>query len=492
MSRRIPVVLSLALLLAFTAACTNKKVQNPLANVSSKQPDKVLYDRAMDAMKHNKFEVARMSLQTLINTYPDSEYLSRAKLSLADSWYAEGGSASLTQAEIEYKDYITFFPNTPEAAEAQFKIANIHYQQMEKSDRDYTHAMRAEEEYRQMILQFPDSKLVPEAKERLLEVQEILAQREFEIGRFYYMRPAYPAAIARLKSVVDKYPLYSQADQALYLLGQSYEGEVTLLRARKMDETAKARMIDDFTNKAAEAYSRIITRYPLMDAADPAKKRLEALHKPVPKPTKAEVAQNRKEEDSRRSPSMTDSVMDTFKRHPNVSAAAKVGEPTLVDPTPVSATDVVQAAARAMVGGPPPADSSKVSVETVSGTPIPSDPAPRSDAPPAATPPADAGAAAAPAASSAPPANTSAGATPTPGELTPNVAPDPNELKPNVAPDPSQTLPPPAQVNEIQGGSSDAASTDSSSKQGDQPADAEDMSSSKKKKKTGIHKVVPF
>jgi len=203
MSRRIPVVLSLALLLAFTAACTNKKVQNPLANVSSKQPDKVLYDRAMDAMKHNKFEVARMSLQTLINTYPDSEYLSRAKLSMADSWYAEGGSASLTQAEIEYKDYITFFPNTPEAAEAQFKIANIHYQQMEKSDRDYTHAMRAEEEYRQMILQFPDSKLVPEAKERLLEVQEVLAEREFEIGRFYYLRPSYPAAIARLKSVVD-------------------------------------------------------------------------------------------------------------------------------------------------------------------------------------------------------------------------------------------------------------------------------------------------
>jgi len=490
MSRRIPVVLSLALLLAFTAACTNKKVQNPLANVSSKQPDKVLYDRAMDAMKHNKFEVARMSLQTLINTYPDSEYLSRAKLSMADSWYAEGGSASLTQAEIEYKDYITFFPNTPEAAEAQFKIANIHYQQMEKSDRDYTHAMRAEEEYRQMILQFPDSKLVPEAKERLLEVQEVLAEREFEIVRFYYLRPSYPAAIARLKSVVDKYPLYSQADQALYLLGESYEGEITLLRARKLDEASKARMIDDFTNKAADAYSRIITRYPLMDAADPARKRLEALHKPIPKPTKAEVAQNRKEEESRHSASMTSQVTGAFKRHPDVSAAAKVGDPTLVDPAPTSAYDVVQQAAKIMVGAPP-AGSDKVSVETVNtGTPPTSEPTPRSDAPPPAqAPPVDpATVPPAPAAST-----TSAGATPTAGELTPNVPADPNELKPNVAQDGSQTLPPPAQVNEIQNGSSGTSdSADSSSKQGDQPADAEDMSSSKKKKKTGIHKVVPF
>ena len=96
-----------------------------------------------------------------------------------DSWYAEGGTTALAQAEIEYKDFETFFPNMPEAAEAQLKIANIHYQQMEKPDRDYTHAMRAEEEYRSLILQYPDSKLLPEAKQRLLEVQEVLAEREY-------------------------------------------------------------------------------------------------------------------------------------------------------------------------------------------------------------------------------------------------------------------------------------------------------------------------
>src|SRR3989449_10261889 len=209
MLRRIPIIFGLGLLLAITSACTNKKVQNPLANVGSKQPDKVLFDRSMDAMKHNRFDVARMTLQTLINTYPDSEFISRAKLAVGDSWYAEGGTASLAQAEQEYRDFITFFPNMPEAAEAQLKIANIQYQQMEKPDRDYTHAKRAEEEYRNLILQFPDSKLVPEAKQRLLEVQEVLAEREFGIGRFYYLRESYPASIARFKSLVEKYPLYS-------------------------------------------------------------------------------------------------------------------------------------------------------------------------------------------------------------------------------------------------------------------------------------------
>jgi outer membrane protein assembly factor BamD len=176
----------LGVLLALSAACTNKKSVNPLANLGSKQPDKVLFDKAMDAMKHNRFDVARLTLQTLINTYPDSEYIARAKLAVGDSWYAEGGTAALAQAEQEYSDFEIFFPNMPEAAEAQLKIANIHYQQMEKSDRDFTHAKRAEDEYRKVILQYPDSKLVPEAKRRLLEVQEVLADREFGIGRFYY------------------------------------------------------------------------------------------------------------------------------------------------------------------------------------------------------------------------------------------------------------------------------------------------------------------
>ena len=98
-------MLACALLLA---GC-HHKVQNPLANIDSKQPDKGLYDRAIDSMKHGHYEVARTLLETLINTYPDSEYLARAKLAVGDSWYQEGGTAAWQQAEAEYKDFQTFF-----------------------------------------------------------------------------------------------------------------------------------------------------------------------------------------------------------------------------------------------------------------------------------------------------------------------------------------------------------------------------------------------
>jgi outer membrane protein assembly factor BamD len=509
MSRRIPVVLLLGAL-AFTVACTNKKVNNPLANVGSKQPDKVLFDRAMDAMKHNRFDVARITLQTLINTYPDSEFIARAKLAVADSWYAEGGGTALAQAEIEYKDFETFFPNMPEAAEAQLKIANIHYQQMEKPDRDYTHAMRAEEEYRQLILQYPDNKkVVEEGKQRLLEVQEVIAEREFRVGRFYYLRQSFPASIARLRSLIDKYPLYSHADEALYLLGQSYEGEIELVRSRPGQEAAKARMIEEFTRNAAAAYSKILTRYPLMERTADAKARLEALHQPVPRPTKAALAQNKAEEDSRRETSTVIKLMRNFQKHPDVAQASRVGDPTLVDPQVVSATSVLQDATKAMIGNGA-GDKGAVSIESGGKGPLaPDQPAPRSDQPAPDTAAGSAAAGveiigtnpgvnAADAAAPAPPA--AAPPTPAPGapaedanELKPNVPADPNELKPNV--DNGQTAPAPTQVNEIQPG---ADGQPAATKGNAVPETADDkdidaaMSSSKHKKKKGLHKVVPF
>ena|SRR5579859_5115120 len=486
MSRRISLIVLLGVLLALSPACTNKRSANPLANIGSKQPDKVLFDKAMDAMHHNRFDVARLTLQTLINTYPDSEYIARAKLAVGDSWYAEGGAAAWAQAEQEYSDFEIFFPNMAEAAEAQLKIANIHYQQMEKADRDYTHAKRAEDEYRKMILQYPDSKLVPEAKRRLLEVQEILADREFGIGRFYYLRESYPASIARLQSLVDKYPLYSRADEALYLLGQNYEGQIARIRnapacdAHGMPrgcttEAVKGRYIGELTKKASEAYDRILTRYPMMDRSEDAKKRLTALHQPVPRPTKAAVAQNKAEIASRSDTTIAQRFRGIIKKGPDVAKAAKVGDPTLVDPEPVAATQVVRGEAFAAAG----VSEKTATIEIIKPTqPASGDAAaaPTASTPTGSSPFGRAATATAPAATDS-------------NELKPNVPADPNELKPtDSGTDPS--LPPPAQVNEIQ--QAQAPSSANAGTSNSEIATDQDLSTSKKKKKKGLSKINPF
>jgi outer membrane protein assembly factor BamD len=386
MFRRITMVVVIGSLLLFGIACShNKKVSNPLAQVDSKQPDKVLFNKAMEAMGHGKYELARLNLQTLINTYPDSEYIARAKLAIGDSWLAEGGAAGLTQAESEFKDFITFFPNMPEAAEAQLKIADIHYRQIAKPDRDYTHAKRAEEEYRQLLLQYPDSKLAQTARVKLLQVQEILAERDYRIGHFYYMRESWPAALARLKTLTDTYPLFSKADDALFMLGDAYERQGQMFRTAKFPkdkEDMRSKLIRQYADGAAAAYSRIITRYPVMPRAAEAAKRLAALDRPVPKPTQDAIELNRRELASRSELGYVGRVTLTMHKRPDFLPATKIGEPTLVDPQQTNAAQIVRQA-NDMVQKPLTVKqgSGQVAVDTVKSATIENAPIPRSEEP---------------------------------------------------------------------------------------------------------------
>src|SRR5438477_9343793 len=139
------IVLTVAAGLIAVCGCRRHKYENPITK-DTQQPDKVLFDKAIKDIERGRYEVARLTLNTLINTYDTSEFLAKAKLAIADSWFREGGTHGLTQAEAEYKDFILFYPTMEEAAEAQEKVCDIHYKQMEKPDRDRNDAVRAEDE----------------------------------------------------------------------------------------------------------------------------------------------------------------------------------------------------------------------------------------------------------------------------------------------------------------------------------------------------------
>ena len=101
-----------ALLVAFSctllSSCIHKKYETPIAK-QTQQPDKILFDSATHDIERGRYEIARISLQTLMNTYESSEFLAKAKLAIADSWFREGGGNGLAQAEAEYKDFQLFY-----------------------------------------------------------------------------------------------------------------------------------------------------------------------------------------------------------------------------------------------------------------------------------------------------------------------------------------------------------------------------------------------
>ena len=457
---------------------------NPLANVNSKQPDKELFDKAMIAMKKGHFDVCRLDLQTMLNTYPESEFRMRAKLAVGDSWFKEGGSAALTQAEAEYKDFITFFPNAPEAAEAQMKVADIYYQQMEKPDRDPIDATRAEMEYRNMINMFPDSTLVPRAKQKLRDVQEVMAERETQIGLYYESREDFNAAIARLSTVVDTYPLYSKSDQALLGIGDAYEGEARSVQmATRLPGAVKERLRSIYLDKAAAAYAKVITRYPMAPHVEDARDRLVAMNRPVPEPTPEAIAESDAEERSRQAVRFTDKTFDIIKHGPMVVEAVHVGEPSLEDPKRTVAPTITKENIALFTNA---ANEGKAPAEPGAVTPTGPNEPPRADQP--STVPLETGApaggtgvgvevVAAPPSGAAPASDSKAILQPA-GPVNTTL---PAVEKPAEAPLP---------INEVK--STGATATTINPKAKKPKVDEKEESDSKKKKKKGLGKLNPF
>jgi outer membrane protein assembly factor BamD len=300
--------------LAFLASCIHKKYETPITK-KTQQPDKVLFDQAIKDIEHGRYEVARISLQTLMNTYESSEFMAKAKLAVADSWYREGGANGLAQAEAEYKDFELFYPQMEEAAEAQNRVCQIHYKQIEKSDRDWSQALRAEDECRQLLIQYPNSKFAPATAQLVRNIQESLAEHEFVVGTFYWKREMNPAAANRLNALVDQYPLYSKAGEALYEAGDAY-----------------SKMGPRFRKTAGEMFGRIARDYPLSARADDAKKRLQEMELPIPPVNQAAYEHEKYEQANYKKPGMMTRSMSWVRTGPDVSHAAKSGAPTMTGP----------------------------------------------------------------------------------------------------------------------------------------------------------------
>ncbi len=512
---------------------------NPLVGRDANLPDKQLYDKALDQEKKGHFDVARLDLQTLLNTYPDSQYLMRSKLAVADCWFKEGGSAAMAQAEQEYGDFITFFPNQPEAAEAQMRMGDIYLKQMDTPDRDYAKAIKAENHYRTMLKTYPDApkSLLKEATQKLRDVQEVLAQREFDLGAFYVTRNNYPAAIARLQTVVDTYPLFSHMDDTLIGIGDAYASEARIVRAQaNLPEGPKAKLEQEYDGKAAAAYRAVVLEHAAAPHAEDAKERLATMNLPIPQPTAEQVAASDALEGSRAQYTMRKRLELLLVRKPDTVTAAQLGAPPLEDAKPTVAPAIVhQIEADYLVAFNPAAaqPARTAAADAANNTPPPAEPTPApagagapltlsdvgnttegtrstgtmSEAAPAA-PGGGGGARVGNAGASlgvdvltpgtmtgAPVSGLASGRPAATGAADPNygiTTPRPSANAPLPAAE--APAPAPDAVNEVQGHPQPAAQTRAANqKKNPKPEfDKNDESSSKHKKKKGLNKVNPF
>jgi outer membrane protein assembly factor BamD len=231
--------------------------------------DRVLFEEAAKEVRKGHHDTGRLLFATIINTYPDSPFLPLAKLAIADSFFLEGTTSALIQAAQAYQDWLTFFPTDPLADDASLKVAESEMRQMGLSDRDISHARKAEQRLKVLLQQYPNSPLRPTVADRLHEVQEHLAMHNLQIARFYYDvkystgKGGLKGSQSRLKEIVDKYPCFSFNDEVFYRLASTYQAE-------------------EEPDEAARYYQKLVQEYPESEYLEKAKEQLNIIGAPIP------------------------------------------------------------------------------------------------------------------------------------------------------------------------------------------------------------------
>jgi outer membrane protein assembly factor BamD len=233
--------------------------------------DRALFLEATRQVRKGDHETGRLLFTTIITTYPDSPYLPMAKLAIADSFYLEGTTSSLIQAGQAYQDWLTFFPTDSLTCDAMLKVAETEMRQMGLSDRDISHARKAEQRLKVMLQQCPQTRLRPEAELRLREVQDNLAMHNLGIARFYYdtryihNKAGLKGAQDRLKEIVEKYPNFCLMDEVLWRWATTYKEE-------------------EEPDEAAKLYQRLVRDYPNSEFVEKAKEQLNIIGAAIPDP----------------------------------------------------------------------------------------------------------------------------------------------------------------------------------------------------------------
>ncbi|MDD8027466.1 MAG: outer membrane protein assembly factor BamD [Acidobacteriota bacterium] len=224
MKQKIIAGLAILLIAAAAPGCGKKaKVKVVPAVSAPAASDEALYREGARYLKKDP-ERARLYMRQIMETFPQSFYAQRAKLTIADSYFKEGDEGNLILAAAEYTEFIRLHPSSPSASYAQYQVAMTYIRKPQKPGRDQQKTHQALVELKKLIATYPLAEEIKNARQRIIECEERLAEHAVLIAEHYVRTKTYPAAVDRLTEILTTYPAYKGMDRVYLALGTSYLG----------------------------------------------------------------------------------------------------------------------------------------------------------------------------------------------------------------------------------------------------------------------------
>ena len=189
----------ISILIAVTGCKSKKDVSIDPSGLGS---DKAIYERAQK-LRRRDGERARLLYKEILQVYPDSVYARKAKIGIADSYFKQKDSASLTIAASEYQEFVNLYPNSPDSIYAKFSIGRCYEKQSKSAGRDQTNTRLAIKAYESLQKMYPGSEESDKANDILKNLKQRLGKHYFGIGMANFRLKAFAGSITRFKQVID-------------------------------------------------------------------------------------------------------------------------------------------------------------------------------------------------------------------------------------------------------------------------------------------------
>ena len=198
-------------------ACAGKKIKGDTAYVA--RDVNTLYGLARERMAQQRYDESAALFAEVERQHPYSVWARRAQLMGAYSYYM---AQKYTETISSSQRFLTIHPGNEHAPYASYLIAMSYYQQIADVTRDQKITQQAQDSFNELVRRYPQSRYAADARLKLDLINDHLAGKEMEVGRFYQRSGQWLSAVGRFRTVIDKYQTTSHTPEALERLVETY------------------------------------------------------------------------------------------------------------------------------------------------------------------------------------------------------------------------------------------------------------------------------
>lgn len=179
----------------------------------------VIYNEAQDKLEEKSYKKAAEAFLEVERNHPYSKWAAQAQIQAAYAYYQD---QQYDDTINTLERFIKLNPGNPDVPYAYYLIALSYYNEISDVGRDQEMTNKAKAALTDVVGRFPDTEYARDAQFKLDLVEDHLAGKEMEVGRYYLEKHDYIGAINRFKRVVEDYPTTAQVEEALYRLTEAY------------------------------------------------------------------------------------------------------------------------------------------------------------------------------------------------------------------------------------------------------------------------------